>query len=280
MISPCSFDITYFPGVRDRLQHNHNHEFSDTLIHQLFQERQPSNFQRNTIPPLAIFFAINWSVGYWWRRSGYWKKSTFQLFPSFIKKVQPWIFLHTAKSIISRTTAIQPMQHYPPTCHILCNYLVRGYWWRRSGYWKKSTFQLFPSIIKKVLQTIKLCRQTTIKSVWRRRCRVPWAATVVVEPLPSFLKSRRCRLAAAIVVEPPPSFLSRRRRCGAAAVVVEPHQCGFATTITMEPPPLPWSCRRCCCWHAAAVVVELPPLSWSCCCRRGAITVVVEPSPS
>ena len=61
----------YFPGARDRLQNNHKHEFSDTLINQLFQEQQPSNFQRNTIPPLAIIFAINWSVGYWWRRSGY-----------------------------------------------------------------------------------------------------------------------------------------------------------------------------------------------------------------
>ena len=78
---------SYFSGARDCLQHNHNHEFSDTLLNQLFQERQPSNIQRNTIPPLAIFFAINWSVGYWWRWSGYWKKSTFQLFPSIIKKV-------------------------------------------------------------------------------------------------------------------------------------------------------------------------------------------------
>ena len=61
----------YFLGARDRLQNNHNHEFSDTLINQLFQEQQLSNLRRNTIPPLAIIFAINWSVGYWWRRSGY-----------------------------------------------------------------------------------------------------------------------------------------------------------------------------------------------------------------
>ena len=106
----------YFLGARDRLQNNHNHEFSDTLINQLFQEQQLSNLRRNTIPPLAIIFAINWSVGYWWRRSGYWKKSTFQLFPSIITNVQPWLFRHTAKSILSSTTAIQfPTQHYPPT---------------------------------------------------------------------------------------------------------------------------------------------------------------------
>jgi hypothetical protein len=60
-----------FSGARDRQQHNHSHEFSATLLNQLFQEPQPSNFQRNTIPPLAIIFAINWSVGYWWRRNGY-----------------------------------------------------------------------------------------------------------------------------------------------------------------------------------------------------------------
>jgi hypothetical protein len=60
-----------FPKLTDRLQHNHNHEFSDKLLNQLFQEQQPSYFQCNTIPPLAIIFAINWSVGYWWRRSGY-----------------------------------------------------------------------------------------------------------------------------------------------------------------------------------------------------------------
>ncbi len=35
---------------------------------------------------------------------------------------QPWIFWHTTKSIISRTTAIQfPTQHYPPTLHNFCN---------------------------------------------------------------------------------------------------------------------------------------------------------------
>ena len=60
-----------FPGRGIVCKNNHNHEFSDTLINQLFQEQQPSNFQRNTIPPLAIIFAINWSVGYWWRQSGY-----------------------------------------------------------------------------------------------------------------------------------------------------------------------------------------------------------------
>ena len=110
-------------GAWDCLQHNHNNEFSYTLLNQLFQEWQPSNFQCNIIPPLAIIiFATNWSVGYWWRQSGYWKKSTFQLFPSIIKKVQPWIFRHTMKSIISRTTAIQfPTQPYPPTRHIFCN---------------------------------------------------------------------------------------------------------------------------------------------------------------
>jgi hypothetical protein len=57
-----------WPGI---VCNNHNHEFSDTLINQIFHEQQPSNFRRNTIPPLAIIFAINWSVGYWWRRSGY-----------------------------------------------------------------------------------------------------------------------------------------------------------------------------------------------------------------
>jgi hypothetical protein len=41
----------YFSGARDRLQHNHNHEFSNTLLNQLFQEQQPSNFQGNTIFP-------------------------------------------------------------------------------------------------------------------------------------------------------------------------------------------------------------------------------------
>jgi hypothetical protein len=48
-----------------QLSRESNHEFSDTLLNQLFQEQQPFNFQRNTIPPLAINFAINWSVGYW-----------------------------------------------------------------------------------------------------------------------------------------------------------------------------------------------------------------------
>jgi len=57
-----------WPGI---VCNNHNHEFSDTLINQIFHEQQPSNCRRNTIPPLAIIFAINWSVGYWWRRSGY-----------------------------------------------------------------------------------------------------------------------------------------------------------------------------------------------------------------
>ena len=57
-----------WPGI---VCNNHNHEISDTLINQIFLEQQPSNFQRNTIPPLAIIFAINWSVGYWWWRSGY-----------------------------------------------------------------------------------------------------------------------------------------------------------------------------------------------------------------
>ncbi len=33
---PVSADILHFSGARDRLQHNHNHEFSDTLINQLF----------------------------------------------------------------------------------------------------------------------------------------------------------------------------------------------------------------------------------------------------
>jgi hypothetical protein len=71
-----------------QLSQKSTHEFFDTLLNQIFQEHQSSNFQRNTIPPLAINFAINWSVGYWWRRIGYCKKSTFQLFPSNIKKVQ------------------------------------------------------------------------------------------------------------------------------------------------------------------------------------------------
>ena len=78
-----------FANVLTGLWHNcwQDHEFSDTLINQFFHKQQPSNFQCNTIPPLAINFAINWSVGYWWRGGGYWKKSTFQLFPSIIKKV-------------------------------------------------------------------------------------------------------------------------------------------------------------------------------------------------
>ena len=63
--------VRHFPKLTDRLQHNHKHEFFNTLLNQLFQEQQPSYFQCNTIPPLAIIFAINWSVGYWWRRSGY-----------------------------------------------------------------------------------------------------------------------------------------------------------------------------------------------------------------
>jgi len=67
----CVYLIDHFLGARDRLQNNHNHEFSDKLINQLFQEQQLSNLRRNTIPPLAIIFAITWSVGYWWRRSGY-----------------------------------------------------------------------------------------------------------------------------------------------------------------------------------------------------------------
>jgi len=44
-----------------QLSRKSNHEFSYTLLNQLFQEQQPSN-QRNTIPPLAIFYAIIWSV--------------------------------------------------------------------------------------------------------------------------------------------------------------------------------------------------------------------------
>ena len=84
-----------------QLSRKSNHEFSDTLLNQLFQEQQPSNFQRNTIPPLARNFAINWSVGYWWRQSGYCKKSTFQLFPSNIKKVQA-VIVETPSVLRSR----------------------------------------------------------------------------------------------------------------------------------------------------------------------------------
>ncbi len=261
---------------------------------------------------------------------------------------QPWIFRHTTKSIISRMTAILfPMQHYPPTRHKFCNYLVCGllmaaewilkevyiptipinyqespnqcwfvsatslpsnfqrntipplaikfainwsvgYWWRRSGYWKKSTFQLFPSSIKKVLSITLLdkalykqqpsnFKHTTIQSVWSRRCS---------EPPKSLWNCRCCRRAAAIIVEPPPLLWSRHHCCWAAAIVVEPpplwfshHRYHGAAAILVETPPLLWSCHHCHRWHAAVVIVELPPLSWSRRRNPGAITVVVEPLP-
>ncbi len=51
---PLSPNNTFlWPGI---VCNNHNHEFSDTLINQIFHEQRPSNFRRNTIPPLAIDF--------------------------------------------------------------------------------------------------------------------------------------------------------------------------------------------------------------------------------
>ena len=126
-------------------------------------------------PPNRHNFAINWSVDYWWQWSGYWKKSAFQLFPSIIKKVLISADLSPATSSQSNFQC----NTIPPLAIIIIfaiNWSV-GYWWWCRGYWKKSTFQLFPSIIKKVLQTIKLsdkalCKQqpsnfkhTTIQAV-------------------------------------------------------------------------------------------------------------------
>ena len=162
-----------FSGARDRLQNNHNHEFSDTLINQLFQEQQPSNFQRNTIPPLAIIFSINWSVGYWWWRSWDWKKSTFQLFPSIIKKVLVLIRRQHRHPISNATLSNFQCNTIPPLAIIFAINWSVGYWWRRSGYWKKSTFQLFPSIIKKVLISADLSATSSPSNFQRSAIQFP-----------------------------------------------------------------------------------------------------------
>jgi hypothetical protein len=155
----------YFSGARDCLQHNHNHEFSVTLLNQLFQERQPSNIQCNTIPPLTIIFAINWSVGYWWWQSGYWKKSTFQLFPSIIKKV----LISADLSPTTSSPSNFQRNTIPPLAIIFAINWSVGYWWRRSGYWKTSTFQLFPSIIKKALSFGRGARSTTLGGIFNSK---------------------------------------------------------------------------------------------------------------
>jgi len=99
-----------------QLSRTSNHDFSDTPLNQLFQEQQPSNFQRNTIPPLAINCAINWLVGYWWRRSGYCKKSTFQFIsfekpPSSSGRRRP---LHKNQHTTASPAPLPPLLPTPP----------------------------------------------------------------------------------------------------------------------------------------------------------------------
>jgi hypothetical protein len=64
-VTPRSHHATYFFRAQNCLQHNHNHEFSGTVLNQLFHKRQPSSFQHNTIPSLAILFTIDWSSCNW-----------------------------------------------------------------------------------------------------------------------------------------------------------------------------------------------------------------------
>jgi hypothetical protein len=95
-----------------------------------------------------------------------------------------------------------------------------------------------------------------------------------VEPPPSLLTSRRCRLAAAIVVEPLPLSWSRRHCFELPpSSSLSPRRCGLANTVTTQS-------RRCCC-GAANVVVVATSLMLSLSCRRcrGAAVIIVEPTP-
>ena len=101
-----------------QLSRTSNHDCSDIPLNQFSQAQQPSNFRRNTIPPLAINCAINWFVGYWWRRSGYCTKSTFKFFPSNIKKILRSLRHRRAAAVrfIKIGTLRQALPHYRRCC--------------------------------------------------------------------------------------------------------------------------------------------------------------------
>jgi len=72
-----------------------SHKFNVVSLRQMLRRKKA---------PIIAIYKLFWGAG------------------SSAKQPQPWIFQHTNKSIISRTTAIQfPMQHYPPTRHNFCN---------------------------------------------------------------------------------------------------------------------------------------------------------------
>ena len=116
-----------------------------------------------------------------------------------------------------------------------------------------------------------------------RRCVL--ATTATMEPPPLSWSRRHCRGVAAIIVKPPPLSWSRCHRCGAAAIVVESPpsllsllRWVLATTATMVPQYLSWSCRRR--RGAVTIVVIDTPLPSLLSCRHwhGAAVVIVEPS--
>ncbi len=97
----------YVSGVHDRLQHNHNHEFSDTLINQFFQERPPTCYNFCNLLVCGLLVAVEWIL----------KEVYISTIPINYQESpnQCWF-------ISGNIIAIQfPTQHYPPTCHDFCN---------------------------------------------------------------------------------------------------------------------------------------------------------------